>query len=214
MSEIVFDPPLDLDIDPIILKDALQGLAPLPLEEIKTAIDIGAHAGAVTCALARFGAQVLAVEPLRIARLARNVEQNQLQRKVTILQAAVDVMPRQILNLRCAGNDAMCGTQFLMDRSLDEGRALSVTPDKLLELFGPAEFVKVDIEGAEWLLLMYGEFDDLFDCAKFVDLELHGEGEFFPSGFTTDFDVPAYMEGLGFKQMAGINKQQLWRKVP
>lgn len=207
--------PLDLDIDAVILQDALEGLEPLPLNQISSAIDFGAHAGAVTCTLASQGIRVLAVEPLQIARLARNIEKNQLQRHVSIIQAAVAPYSSKkplLMKLRRAGNDAMCGTRFLEDRSLDEGRALRVTPSQVSTLFGRvADFVKVDIEGAEWDLLVAREFSALFSEAKYVDLELHGESEFFPEGFTHGFDVPLYMYQLGFELMETTKKQQLWK---
>jgi FkbM family methyltransferase len=208
-----FDPPLKLDIDPEILKDALAGLAGLPFEEISTAIDIGAHAGSVSIALAHKGVRVLAVEPLQIARLAANIEMNQFQRRITILQAAVGTEERRDVALRRAGNDAMCGTTFLTCRSLDEGNALSVTPAQLYNMTGPVDFVKVDIEGAEWAILACGGFKPLFRNALYVDLELHPAGEFFPEGIERNVDVYALMTEYGFEPYTATNKQQLWKNL-
>lgn len=207
---LIFNPPLKLDIDQSVMQDALAPLAGFPFGEVETALDLGAHAGAVTCALAHHGIKVTAVEPCQIHRLHSNIVANGFEDLVTVIEGAVmpESYPLESVELRRAGNDAMVSPYYRRERSIEELSA-PVVRVKDLPL---ADFVKVDVEGSEWALLRSGELDNLIRAAKYVDFELHPEGEFYPDGYTDGFDVPAWFASLGFERERSSNKQQLWKR--
>lgn len=208
---LIFNPPLQLDIDQAIMQDALSPLAGFPFDEIETALDLGAHAGAVTCALAYYGIRVTAVEPCQIQRLYGNVEANGFKDLVTIIEGAImpESYPLPTVELRRVANDAMVSPYYRPERTAAECSSPVVRVKDLPK----ADFIKVDIEGSEWALLRAGELDDLVRAAKYVDFELHPEGEFYPDGYTDAFDVAAWFQGLGFERTGGANKQTLWKNT-
>jgi FkbM family methyltransferase len=112
-------------------------------------LDVGAHVGAFSCALAQAvpGSQVTAVEPSaeRVGYLRRNVAGNKLEGRVTVLQAAVAgqggrrrLSPFGILDATPA-------------RDLSGEWVDLVAFEELLASFhGPIDLVKMDCEGSEY----------------------------------------------------------------
>ncbi len=196
-----------------MIEEAIANFKLIPKEaKVHRVVDIGAHAGSLTCFAAARGCRVLAVEPLEIDRLAKNIYTNQLQRKVSIIQAAVVANAPSEHCMRRVANDAMVGVAYLEDRTMDGGDALGITPQQILDIFGPPDFLKFDIEGGEWELLHLGVLQPLLQASRFVDFEVHAEGEFFPKGFTHDIDFPGLMVGLGF-ELLHAGKNSLWKKA-
>lgn len=138
-----------------VVVDDCYRLVPLALELPRTpslVLDIGAHVGAFTCALARAvpGARVTAVEPSseRAVYLRRNVAGNDLEGRVTTVQAAV---------AGHAGHRHLSPSGILeAAQSPDVGGEL-VDLITLEELFvgspGPIGLVKMDCEGSEYEIL-------------------------------------------------------------
>ena len=112
-------------------------------------LDIGAHVGAFSCALARAvpGARVTAVEPSadRVAYLHRNVARNELEGRVTTVQAAVasqsgrrHLSPVGVL---AATPDSDAGGEQVATIAFEE---------LLADSRGPIDLVKMDCEGSEY----------------------------------------------------------------
>ncbi len=112
-------------------------------------LDIGAHVGAFSCALARAvpGAQVTAVEPSadRVAYLLRNVASNGLQGRIAAVQTAVSGhRGRRLLTpfgvLEAASDPAATG----------EWVDVIAFEELLASSHGPIDLVKMDCEGSEY----------------------------------------------------------------
>ena len=112
-------------------------------------LDIGAHVGAFSCALARAvpGAQVTAVEPSadRVAYLRRNVAGNDFGGRVTTVQAAVSGQSgRRLLSpfgILEANPESDAGGEQVEVVAVEE--LLAASP-------GPIDLVKMDCEGSEY----------------------------------------------------------------
>ena len=112
-------------------------------------LDIGAHVGAFTCALARAvpGAQVTAVEPSaeRVAYLRRNIAANSFEGRVAAVQAAVSGQSgRRLLN-QFGALDAAADPN-----ATGEWVEVVAFEDLLASSDGPIDLVKMDCEGSEY----------------------------------------------------------------
>jgi FkbM family methyltransferase len=131
------------------------------------AFDIGAHVGGVAIGLAIDNPEleVVAVEPVpdNVALLRRNVSQNGLDGRITVIAGAVgDGQPVEI-RYRYRGTETAEHHAFIGNSSLayDSGGELahetttytSRTIATLWLEFGIPDFVKIDTEGAEWAFL-------------------------------------------------------------
>ncbi|SRR6266498_3423253 len=113
--------------------------------------DIGANAGFYTLVASRKAARVIAVEPLRdnLHYLNRHIQLNRIT-NVAVLPAAV-------------GHE--CGRQsFCMGGNRSTGhlgpgtaQVAVITLDFMYQKFGAPEVIKIDVEGAEYLVLKGGE---------------------------------------------------------
>jgi FkbM family methyltransferase len=116
-------------------------------------LDIGAHVGSFTVALAKAvpGAKVTAFEPSadRAAYLRRNVAGNGLEDRVAVVQAAVGGR---------AGRDMLIGGQTLLGSELvsgsveADGDVVDVVgfDDVMRSIDGPVDLLKMDCEGGEY----------------------------------------------------------------
>ncbi|MHB1853446.1 MAG: FkbM family methyltransferase [Acidimicrobiales bacterium] len=112
-------------------------------------LDIGAHVGAFSCALAKAvpGARVTAVEPSaeRVAYLLRNVAANDLQGRIAAVQTAV-----------AGGRGRRLLTPFGVLQAASDPDATGVWvdviafEDLLASSHGPIDLVKMDCEGSEY----------------------------------------------------------------
>lgn len=130
-------------------------------------LDLGAHIGAFTLRAAQVCKHVFAVEPVFDEELERNVVLNGLQDKVTILKKCIGT--NNFEKIEFFGRDAI-----VTAHSLKEIREM-IEPD-----YGPVTFLKIDIEGAEWLI----NPDDLKGIRR-IEFEVHtGNNSAFPENDT------------------------------
>jgi len=98
-------------------------------------LDIGANIGAITIPLAKEAKKVYAVEPLFTEELKGNIELNRLQ-NVEVLECGLGE-DNTSLEVEYGSKKAVC-------------RLVSMA--SILKITGDIDFLKVDCEGAEWLI--------------------------------------------------------------
>ena len=142
----VWCPIVEVVVDDCYRMRQLAGELPVPVSRV---LDIGAHIGAFSCALARAvpGAQLTAVEPSaeRVAYLLRNVAGNDLQGRIAVVQTAVSgqrghrlLTPIGVLE---AASDPEATGEWVEVIAFED--LLASTP-------GPIDLVKMDCEGSEY----------------------------------------------------------------
>jgi len=106
-----------------------------------TLLDVGAHLGTLTLPAAALGAQVTAVEAAttNLALLRRSIERNGLADHITVLPVAAWDHPTTI----SFAENGPWGSAFAPDRPV------TVEARPLDEFVERAEYVKIDVEGAE-----------------------------------------------------------------
>lgn len=149
------------------------------------AVDIGAHVGAVTIALAldNPGLQVIAIEPVppNADLLAANVRENGLADRVRVIRGAAGLTEPVSVWWGHVGNESAEHHAFIGNNSIayDHGGPIDhqtteyaepVSLSQIVGWVGRIAWLKIDAEGAEW--------DVLRDPAlRFVD---HITGEYHP----------------------------------
>jgi hypothetical protein len=112
-------------------------------------IDIGANIGSFALRAAQMGCKVLAVEPIRAKFLKENILLNNV--KIEVLEGAL-------------GD----GSKKIISWGRIEKEVQSYSLIQLKEIAGGCDFLKLDCEGAEWLLRP----DDLFGIRR-IEAEFH-----------------------------------------
>ena len=165
------------------------GLRDLRLEG--QALDIGAHIGGVTIALAVDNPElhVIAVEavPPNAQLLAANVEAARVADRVTIVQAAAGKGDKATVRWGFKGNEAADHHAFIGNAVMPNVNLVEhensevdvVTLAGLVKQYGPIGFAKIDCEGCEYPLL-----ENIPDCIT----RIRGEEHYGPLDLP-DFDV-------------------------
>lgn len=128
-----------------------------------TALDIGAHIGGATIALAvdNPDLHVVAVEavPPNVDLLRENVTRNGLDEQVTVIHAAAGKGKTAIVRWGFSGSESADHHAFIGNSLLPAGakslteRVKVRTLASLVKEFGPFSFAKVDCEGCEYAFL-------------------------------------------------------------
>lgn len=175
-SQLKYLRPGRTGFDPVLLDWAERHVSPG-----MTVWDIGANVGVFAFAAAGRGARVLAVEadPWMATLLLRSRALNK-QLQVDILAAAVadgpGVAPLQLASGGRAGNAlaSVAGQRLMFGKAMGEVQVPTLTLDALIDRFGPPDFVKIDVEGAE-LLVLEGAPRLLREVRPTVVIEVAGE---------------------------------------
>jgi FkbM family methyltransferase len=137
-------------------------------------IDIGANIGLVTQYLRNYASMVLSIEPAteHFEALRRNKDFNEWD-NVNIYQLAIADKDGQALFNTNSGNHTMNSLVF-------GGDGQHVVETLTLESFlaqhypeGPIDFIKMDVEGAEDLILGSEGFKNVIDRIKAIEIEFH-----------------------------------------
>lgn len=144
------------------------GLGSLPALQ-GTAIDIGAHIGAVAMALAADhpGLHIIAVEvvPENVQGLRLNIDQNGVGDRVAVFEAAADAPGKKTTAMRWNYRSAENADQAYVDDSryianifgkgsdYDTFKVPSISLDTLMTGIDRLALLKVDCEGCEWAFL-------------------------------------------------------------
>ena len=126
-----------------------------------TALDIGAHIGGVTIALATDNPdlRIVAVEAVspNVDLLRENVERNGLSERVTILHAAAGKGATATVRWAFEGNEVADHHAFIGNAVMPETTLVGLSEQvpvrtlaSLVAEFGPFAFAKVDCEGCEY----------------------------------------------------------------
>ena len=155
------------------------------------ALDIGAHIGGVTIALALDNPElhVIAVEavPPNAQLLASNVERAGVADRVTIIQAAAGKGKTATVRWAFKGNETADHHAFIGNAVMPEATLVEhehsevevVTLAGLVKQYGPIGFAKVDCEGCE-----YPTLENIPDCI----VRIRGEEHYGPLDLP-DFEV-------------------------
>lgn len=159
-------------------------------------LEVGAHIGYDTVQLARWGGSVVAVEPLPhlVALLRQNVELHGL--------GNVDIWPMAVVHeedlrrgarmLRMWANP---GASHLLDP--EDSQGIEVPVCRLPDLPGPFDVIKLDAEGAEWLICSGARSREVVRRARVLLTEYCEEQLWRVSGVTGD-EYLDLIESLGF----------------
>ena len=159
--------------------------------------DIGANVGLYTCLVANMlpPEQILAAEPHpeNVRRLRENLQHN--NSSATICEAAIGA-ESGVAELELHGNQAGEGKHALAGADAEETIRIDVvTADELSELITPPTVIKIDVEGAEALVLQ-GLEPLLADCRP-VYCEIHPEDiQRYDSAINEIYEL---MESYGFQ---------------
>ena len=136
----------------------------MDVKEDDVVLDLGAHIGAFALRVAKHCKHVYAVEPLFNQELQFNAEINQLQDKITVLPFAL-------------GDGRAIDIEFFgKERDQVPTYTLRGIRNMIEEEYGDITFLKIDIEGAEWLI----NPDDLKGIRR-IEFEAHtGRNSLYP----------------------------------
>jgi FkbM family methyltransferase len=169
--------------------------APQPL----TVLDLGANIGLFGAfVLTRFPeAHVIAVEadPANAAIHARTIAANGKRRRWTLIHAAAATTPGTVRF--SSGGFALSHAA----RAFEGG--IEVAAEDVLPRILDADFVKIDIEGAEWSLLADARFART--GARAIVLEYHGQG---CPGPDPEAEAESALVAAGFEVERGATKPQ------
>jgi FkbM family methyltransferase len=116
-----------------------------------TVYDIGANVGFYTLLAASRAKRVIAVEPLaeNVAYLKRHLDLNRV--------CNVEVWPAAVADEEGTEPFAASGNRSQGKLGVEGPMVRTVTLDRLCEIFGPPALIKVDVEGAEYRVLLGGQ---------------------------------------------------------
>jgi FkbM family methyltransferase len=101
------------------------------------------------------------------------------------------------------GTTRFAGGRFALSRAVDGEGTVDIRTIDVFPLLEPADFVKIDVEGAEWPLLADPRFRSL--QARAIVLEYHAEGA--PSS-KPGADAERALRAAGFTTVRGASKPQ------
>jgi len=147
-----------------------------PTETFDIVIDIGAHVGSLALFMAKLGAtHVLAIEPIKenIEMLRRNIDTNQLKDRITVLPFAVSSTGENVLLVREIFDTTGQYSKYNSSGIVRE-ECKSINFIDILKSFSQVDYLKIDIEGAEFEILPpFSEIADLLTKVRFLDLDIH-----------------------------------------
>ncbi len=116
-------------------------------------LDLGANIGAFSIPAAKIAKKVYAVEPITIDLLKRNIELNGLTTNIDVIEEGIGIGSNGNKELDFLGISRICKTTTLED---------------LLSRIGKVDYIKIDIEGDEWLIR-----PSEFDGTRVITGEVH-----------------------------------------
>lgn len=158
-------------------------------------LEIGAHIGYHTVQIAKRCRRVVAVEPVSTAWLRRNVALHELE-NVDIWEMAMVHENDSRRTARMLRQWANPGASHLLDE--DDAQGMEVDVCRLPDLPGPFDVIKVDAEGAEWLIFAGERSRDVLQRARLLVFE-YCEAQLAAVSGVTGGELLDLIEAAGFE---------------
>lgn len=192
-------------------------------------LDIGTHHAYFALQAIKLGAKkVYGVEACfeNYSRAHNNVSRNQLDNKIILTHQAVSNVDGQLVYVRrIGGNDGQCGIKYREHHGL-KGSVTTISLQTLIDKINVEDnidFIKIDVEGAEWDIFNSGQYDGLryrLKQVKLLEIECHKLGDY-PHDYNCIWDddqltnLQDFIKSCGFQtQMGGVHGYHLcaWRE--
>lgn len=159
------------------------------LKPIKVGLDIGAHIGAASLAMASQGAKVVAVEalPENFNMILESVALNKFQNRITVLHKAIGARDGDMISIHYGNIENEIGDvhEFIGNSFPNpnyHGRSVDVETVSLDTVFRDndiqhCDVVKIDCEGGEWPCFE-GVSPEILDKIDWIVGELHCSGPY------------------------------------
>ncbi len=179
--------------------------------KIETAVDVGASIGYTTLPLARDGANVWSFEanPWAFSCLTEGAIRNRLVDRVMPFQLAVwPNIGNRFMAISSPFLSSPVGGMCQPEINPVIAITYSISFDEIANQIGKIDFLKIDIEGGEHLLVP-SISKDAFDVVSYIYLEIHDvENSKYHTSGLKNADCKGVLDKAGFKQIA----EELWGK--
>jgi FkbM family methyltransferase len=168
-----------------------------------TVVDAGAHVGLFSLRVAHYASNVISIEPhpLMSTLLELNLRRNHI-RNVGILRRALWGTKGSVT----LSEGAHSGASVVSGGESEGYNVKAITLDDLVQLNGPIDLLKLDIEGAEFEVIANARSSTLGEISTIVG-ELHGWGQGQPLG-----QLVEKLRSVGFSVTVRPPPSQLWRE--
>jgi len=176
--------------------------------QLSIVLDIGAHIGTLSLIAFKRGALlVVAIEPSKynFYRLCRNILINKAQDVVMPMMVAVSGSGGMKKLSGIAGYYGQAGYCFKDEAPFQEiGAVPSITLDTLVDAMGKVDYLKIDVEGAEFDIL-HNTKDSTFSRVGFLDVEIHDvdNRDYFPENKLSRDELISFLASKGFGHNTG-----------
>lgn len=185
-------------------------------ENSRTAIDIGAHIGLVSCALAQRGLQVHAFEPepANYSFLVENIGANGFGRNVMAYNVGV-AKESGWMTMRSAGANSGMTSPLYREECRELGPAYFVEINEALQIVdGQIDYLKIDVEGMEHQFIS-SITDANWDRVGLLDIETHLVDGVWRRIYRDDvmgFPVHDHLRERGFVPLPNTDNS-VWRRA-
>jgi len=176
---------------------------------LRAVLDIGAHIGTLSLFAFKRGASlVVAIEPSKFNfyRLCRNILKNGAHDVVIPMMVAISGSGGMKRLCGIPGAYGQAGYCF-NERFTPIGEVPSITLDSIVEAVGEVDYLKMDVEGAEFDILLgpKGPKDSTFSRIGYLDVEIHDvdNRNFFPENALSREELMAFLSSKGFDSNSG-----------
>ncbi len=189
-------------------------------EDLKVGIDIGAHIGVMSIAMAVRGFEkVVAFEPVssNYSRLYNNILKCQYQSVISPYQNAVWNETGKELQFKRAGNTGQYSALYYLHHHQNTNTCKTISLVDVCKMVGqPIDYLKIDTEGSEyWIITPEREVVECLKKIKYIDVDLHDmdcneffdpesfvkENLYYPSATSAPGDLVLMLLDIGFKPL-------------
>jgi len=138
----------------------------------KKVADLGANIGLHTIVMSRIGFDVISYEPdpTHFVQLTSNIELNNLETNPDLRNKAISAIQGEMEFVRVMGNTTGSHLAGSKDSPYGELEKFPVAVDGIQEIFETVDFVKIDVEGHENVLLLATELQNWINTDAIVEV--------------------------------------------
>lgn len=189
-------------------------------EDLKIGVDIGAHIGVMSIAMALRGFEkIYSFEPVKCNydRLYNNILECQYQSVIKPYQMAVWNNTDDELQFKRAGNTGQHSALYYLHHHQYTNSCRTISFVDMCEMIDePIDYLKIDVEGAEyWIITPEKEVIEHLKQVKYIDIDLHGmdckeffdsesfvkNNPYYPSAESASGDLVLMLLDIGFKPL-------------